>query len=133
MKHAFVLTIWLSTLAAVFVSASHGWWLPLDVVGYNVDTQRQFIIVITTLGVAFAVAQTSFGYMIQRLRTTTREKEVTPSPSSNRVEIAWTVATAVVFFMLAMMGQYVWVRIRSQKAAASTVQVSRVVQRQQPN
>lgn len=125
--------IWLSTLAAVFLFTSRGWWLPSNAVSQNADTHRRFLIIITALGVAFAVAQTGLVYLVQRFRTTTNEKEETASQGNYGVGIAWTAATAIVFFMLAMMGQYVWVRLRSQKAAASTVQISRIIRRQQAN
>ena len=125
--------VWLSTLAAVFLFTSRGWWLPSNVAGQNADSHRQFLIIITALGVTFAVVQTCLVYVVQRFRTTTDENEDAPSQKNYGVGIAWTAATAIVFFVLAMMGQYVWVRLRSQKAAASAVQVSRVIQRQQAN
>ncbi len=133
MKHAFALIIWLSTLAAVFLFTSRGWWLPANIIGEYGDAHRQFPILITALGAAFAVAQIGLVYVVQRFRTTTIETEDAASQGNYGVGIAWTAATAIVFFMLAMMGQYVWVRLRSQKAAASTVQASRVIERQQAN
>ncbi len=131
MKHWFVLLIWIGTLAAVFLFVGRGWWLPSNGAGDSAESDHQFLIIITVLGAVFAIAQISTGYLVQRFRTASRETQAGASQSSYGLEIAWTVATAVIFFMLAMMGQYVWMRLSSQKAATSTVQVSRVIQRQQ--
>ena len=104
--------IWLVTFALVFLFADRGWWLPSNVADQNAGTHRQFLIIITALGVSFAVAQTSIGYVVRRFRTT-RGKEAAAAPQASHVaEIAWAAATAIVFFLLAMMGQYVWLRLR---------------------
>lgn len=105
--------IWLLTFALVFFFADRGWWLPSNVVDQNAEAHRQFLIIITALGVTFAAAQTSVGYVVRRFRTT-RGKEAAPPQASHVAEIAWTAATAVVFFLLAMMGHYVWLRLRPQ-------------------
>jgi len=57
----------------------------------------------------------------------------TYSHGSNRLEVIWTVVTAVVFVTLAVMGQSVWASLRLNEAPAGAYQVGVVAQQFQWN
>lgn len=129
-KHWLVLLIWLAALAAVMVFATgYHWWLSANSSGYRPEVDRQFLYVIAGLAVTFVIAQIGFGYIVQHFRRTFQDEEIDIVQDSHYLEIIWTVTMAVVFFLLATMGQYVWMRRHSQATPSSAARVSNIAGR----
>ena len=136
MGRALAILIWLLTLASVALFFS-GWWFPASISEYGPPIDQQFMITIIVVGIAFTAAQIGLGLMVWRYGAKSRDKEkgerALYTHGNNRLEIIWTVITAVVFIALGVMGQRVWARFHFQEAPAGAYQVRVVAQQFQWN
>ena len=128
MGRALAVIIWILTLLSVVLFASKKWWFPPAISAHAPALDRQFMITIVVVGVAFAAAQIGLGYMLWKYRDTNNGVRATYTHGSNRLEVLWTVVTAVIFIGLAVMGQSVWASLRLNDAPAGSYQVEVVAQ-----
>jgi cytochrome c oxidase subunit 2 len=92
------------------------------------------MITILVVGVSFAVAQVALGYMVWRYRDTGQASDrALYSHGNNRLEMIWTVITALIFIGLAVAGQRVWAQLHFQSAPAGAAHVEVVAQQFQWN
>ncbi len=133
MGRALAVLIWLITLASVVLFVSRHWWFPQTISAHGPSVDTQFLITILVVGVSFTAAQVGLGYAIWRYRATPQEERATYTHGNNRLEIIWTVVTAVVFVALAVMGQRVWAQLHFQNAPAGSYRVEVVAQQFQWN
>jgi cytochrome c oxidase subunit 2 len=92
------------------------------------------MITILVVGLSFAVAQIALGYMVWRYRDTGRAADrALYSHGNNRLEMIWTVITALIFIGLAVAGQRVWAQLHFQNAPAGSAVVEVVAQQFQWN
>jgi cytochrome c oxidase subunit 2 len=94
---------------------------------------RQFTITIIVVGVAFAAAQIGLGWMVWRYRSTGDRARAIYTHGSSRLEVVWTIITAVIFIGLAVMGQSVWASLHFHQAPPGSYQVEVVAQQFQWN
>lgn len=129
MGRALAIIIWLLTLGTVVLFFS-GWWFPKTITEHGPQVDQQFLITIMVVGIAFVAAQIGLGYMIWRYRANAQNKDERAlyTHGNNRLEVLWTVITAVVFIGLAVMGQRVWAHLRFSEASADAFQVEVVGQ-----
>src|SRR3954469_7942952 len=108
MGRALAVIIWLLTLASVALFFS-GWWFPTTITEHGPRIDQQFLITIIVVGIAFVAAQIGLGYMVWRYGAgnNKQEERALYTHGNNRLEVLWTVITAVVFIGLAVMGQRV--------------------------
>jgi cytochrome c oxidase subunit 2 len=132
MGRVLAVIIWILTLASVALFASKKWWFPPAISAHAAALDRQFMITIVVVGLAFAAAQIGLGWMVWKYRDTVSGR-ATYTHGSNRLEVVWTVVTAVVFIALAVMGQSVWASLRLHDAPAGAFQVEVVSQQFQWN
>jgi len=59
-------------------------------------------------GIAFAAAQIGLGWVVWKYRDSADKTRATYSHGNNRLEVIWTIVTAIVFISLGVMGQRVW-------------------------
>src|SRR6266705_337196 len=111
------IAIWIITLGSVWMFVSKRWWFPESITEHGQAVDSQFMITIIVVGVAFAAAQIGLGWMVWKYRDTVSGR-ATYTHGSNRLEVVWTVVTAVVFIALAVMGQSVWASLRLHDAPA---------------
>jgi cytochrome c oxidase subunit 2 len=104
MRRILALLIWLSALLTAGFFLSGRWWWPRLVSVHGVAVDRQFTLTLTVIGSAFIVVQLLLGFIVWR----SDSARGTVAHGNNRLEIFWTVATALVFITLAVMGQRVW-------------------------
>jgi cytochrome c oxidase subunit 2 len=128
MGRALAVIIWILTLLSVVLFASKKWWFPPSIADHGPALDRQFMITIVIVGLAFAAAQIGLGYMLWKYRDTSNGARATYTHGSNRLEVLWTVITAVIFIGLAVMGQTVWASLRLNEAPAGSYQVEVVAQ-----
>ena len=133
MGRVLAVIIWLITLATVILFASKKWWLPSPISNHAAAFDRQFMITIIVVGVAFSLAQIGFGWVVWKYRDTGDQTRATFSHGSNRLEVVWTVITAVVFITLGVMGQRVWASLRLNNAPPGSYTVEVVAQQFQWN
>jgi cytochrome c oxidase subunit II len=129
---ALAVVIWLLTIFSVGLFFS-GWWFPPSITEHGPAYDRQFIITIIVVGLSFVLAQVGLGYVVWRYRDTGRGERAIYSHGNNRLEVTWTIITAVIFISLAVLGQRVWASLHFQPAPAGSAQVEVVAQQFQWN
>lgn len=128
MGRVLAVVIWILTLLSVGLFVSKKWWFPPAISSHAAALDRQFMITIVVVGAAFALAQIGLGYTLWKYRHTDNGVAATYTHGSNRLEVLWTVITAVIFIGLAVMGQSVWASLRLNNAPAGSFQVEVVAQ-----
>jgi len=122
------IAIWIITLLSVWMFVSHRWWFPESISEHGGSVDSQFKITIIVVGVAFAAAQIGLGWMVWKYRDTANGTRATYTHGNNRLEVLWTIVTAVIFISLAVMGQKVWASLHLHSAPAGSFQVEVVAQ-----
>jgi len=122
------LVIWLITLASVGMFVSKHWWFPESISEHGGAVDRQFTITILVVGISFAAAQIGLGWVVWKYRDSSSATRATYSHGNNRLEVVWTVVTAVIFISLAIMGQRVWAALHLHAAPAGSYTVEVVAQ-----
>ena len=128
MGRALAVIIWILTLLSVVLFVSKKWWFPPAISAHGPALDRQFMITIVVVGVAFAAAQIGLGWMVWKYRDVGNRPAATYTHGSNRLEVIWSVITAVIFIGLAVMGQSVWASLRFNAAPAGSYQIEVVAQ-----
>jgi cytochrome c oxidase subunit 2 len=132
MGRVLAVIIWIITLLSVILFLSKKWWFPAAISEHAPALDRQFLITIIVVGIAFTAAQVGLGWMVWKYRDSVSGR-ATYSHGSNQLEVVWTVVTAVVFIALAVMGQSVWAQLRLHDAPPGSFQVEAVAQQFQWN
>jgi cytochrome c oxidase subunit 2 len=134
MGRVLAVIIWIITLLSVLLFVAGKWWFPAAISEHAPALDRQFLITIVVVGIAFTAAQIGLGYAVWKYRDTgSKSDRATYSHGSNRLEVLWTVITAVVFITLGLMGQSVWASLRLHDAPAGSYSVEVVAQQFQWN
>jgi len=119
------IAIWLITILSVWMFVSGKWWFPPSISEHGPRYDSQFMITIIVVGISFAAAQIGLGWVVWKFRDSGDKQRATYSHGNNRLEIVWTVVTAVIFISLAVMGQRVWASLHLTKVppGAYTIEV----------
>jgi len=134
MGRALAVIIWILTALSVLLFVSGKWWFPASITEHGPALDRQFLITILVVGVSFTAAQVGLGWMIWKYRDTGKAGDRgLYTHGSNRLEVLWTVITAVIFITLGIMGQSVWAALRLHDAPAGSYSVEVVAQQFQWN
>src|SRR4030095_13156956 len=134
MGRVLAVIIWIITALSVLMFVSKKWWFPAAISEHGPALDRQFLITIIVVGVSFAAAQIGLGWMVWKYRDTGKAGDRgLYTHGSNRLEIIWTVITAVVFISLGIMGQTVWASLRLHDAPPGSYTVEVVAQQFQCN
>jgi cytochrome c oxidase subunit 2 len=113
---------------------SRKWWFPDAISEHAPALDRQFMITILVVGISFTAAQFALGWAVWKFRDTGKPGDRSVyTHGSNRLEVLWTVITAVIFIALAVMGQSVWASLRLHDAPAGAYTVEAVAQQFQWN
>jgi cytochrome c oxidase subunit 2 len=133
MGRVLAVIIWIITLLSVLLFVSGKWWFPTPISEHAPALDRQFMITIVVVGIAFTAAQVGLGWMVWKYRATSSADRALYTHGSNRLEVVWTVVTAVVFIALGVMGQSVWASLRLHDAPPGSYTVEVVAQQFQWN
>src|SRR5262245_55506292 len=134
MGRVLAVIIWIITLLSVLLFVSGKWWFPAPFSDQAPALDRQFMLTIVVVGIALTAAQVGLGWMVWKYRATGNAGDrATDSHGSNRLEVIWTVITAVIFIGLAVMGQSVWASLRLHDAPPGSYTVEAVAQQFQWN
>jgi len=110
----------------MFVSGR--WWFPPAITEHGPAYDRQFLITIIVVGISFAAAQIGLGWVVWKYRDSGDKQRATYSHGNNRLEVIWTVVTAIIFISLGIMGQRVWASLNLTKVPAGAYTVEVVAQ-----
>jgi cytochrome c oxidase subunit 2 len=134
MGRVLAVIIWILTLLSVLLFLSGKWWLPPAISNHAPALDRQFLITIIVVGISFTAAQVGLGWMVWKYRDTGKAGDrAIYSHGSNRLEVLWTMITAVIFIALGVMGQSVWASLRLNDAPPGSYTVEVVAQQFQWN
>lgn len=134
MGRALAVIIWIVTLLSVLLFLVGKWWLPDAISNHAPALDRQFLITIIVVGISFTAAQIGLGWMVWKYRDTGKAGDrAIYSHGSNRLEMLWTVITAIIFIALGVMGQSVWASLRLNDAPPGSYTVEVVAQQFQWN
>jgi cytochrome c oxidase subunit II len=134
MGRVLAVIIWVLTILSVLLFVSGKWWFPTAISEHAPALDRQFMITIVVVGISFTAAQVGLGWMVWKYRDTGKPGDrAVYSHGSNRLEVLWTVITAVIFIALAVMGQSVWASLRLHDAPPGSYTVEAVAQQFQWN
>ena len=122
------IVIWAITIASVWMFVSGKWWFPEAISEHGGRVDSQFMITIIVVGVAFTAAQVGLGWVVFKFRDNADAQRATYSHGNNRLEVVWTVVTAIIFISLAVMGQRVWASLNLHSAPPGSLQVEVVAQ-----
>ena len=103
----FAVTIWLITLVSVVLTVGKYWWFPELASEHGAALDRQFMLTLVVTGIIFILAQVGLGYLIWRYKDRPG-RTADYSHGNDKLEVVWTVATAVIFFALVIPGQSIW-------------------------
>src|SRR4030095_7338230 len=133
MGRVLAVIIWIITLLSVLLFISGKWWFPAAISEHAPALDRQFMLTIIVVGLAFTAAQVGLGWMVWKYRERGQNDRAMYTHGSNRLEVIWTIVTAVIFIGLAVMGQSVWASLRFNDAPPGSYQVEAVAQQFQWN
>jgi cytochrome c oxidase subunit II len=133
MGRVLAVIIWILTLGSVSLFFVKKWWFPTAITEHAAALDRQFMLTIIVVGVAFTAAQIGLGYMVWKYRDTGGASRATYTHGSSRLEVIWTIVTAVIFIGLAVMGQSVWASLHFHQAPPGSYTVEVVAQQFQWN
>ena len=118
------LVIWLIAIITVglFAFSPPKWWFPPAISEHGAAVDRQFALTFVVVGLSFFLAQAVLGWAVWRYRARGRER-ATYSHGNTRLELIWTGITAVIFILLAFMGQRVWAQLHLNEAPPGSVPI----------
>ena len=120
MGRVLAVIIWILTLLSVSLFFIKKWWFPTAISDHAPALDRQFMLTIIIVGIAFTAAQVGLGYMVWKYREGSDQSRAVYTHGSSKLEVIWTVVTAVIFIGLAVMGQSVWAALRFNQAPAGS-------------
>jgi cytochrome c oxidase subunit 2 len=130
-----IIALLLVILAAASVwmfIGQHTWWFPHNIAEHGAAIDAQFNRTLVVVGIAFTLAQLALGYAVVRFGRRGNERAVY-THGSNKLEVTWTLVTAVVFVVLAVLGQKVWADLHFHSAPDGAVRIEVVAQQFQFN
>lgn len=115
--------IWVMTILSVAMFFNPRWWFPPAITEHGPAYDQQYLLTIIVVGVAFAAAQIALGYAVWRFRDTGDGSRAVYSHGNNRLEMIWTVITALIFIGVALLGQRVWAALHFNPAPPGSAQI----------
>jgi cytochrome c oxidase subunit 2 len=100
----------LITLATVVSIASNHWPMLENISEHGRGIDSQYGVTIFIVGLAFTAAQVGLGYCVLKFRGD-RSGSATYTHGSPKLELLWTILTAIVFVSLGITGQRVWAQL----------------------
>jgi len=128
MGRLLAIAIWVITILSVWMFVSGKWWFPESISEHGSRVDSQFLITILVVGISFAAAQIGLGWTVWKFRDNASAQRATYSHGNNRLEVVWSIVTALVFISLAVMGQRVWASLHLHAAPPGSLQVEVVAQ-----
>lgn len=99
------ISIFLLTVLTVCLFIFGRWQLPQAISDFGQVFDTQFKVTMIVIGIAFAAFQLALAFILWRRNKTPNSKKTV---ENFKIEIVWTLFTAIIFFTLAFFGQRVW-------------------------
>jgi cytochrome c oxidase subunit 2 len=123
MARALLIALLLITLGCVYAFVAHPWWFPAGASAEAASVDHEFRTAGWVLGGMFIAGQLLLAVFLAKVRRG-GSTETSPSWAGNwRLEIAWTVAMAAIFFWFHTSGGRLWARMTHELPSPTAVQV----------
>lgn len=99
------------TLISVALFWAHVWWLPVDISTHGAAIDHQFVLTLVITGVVFVLAQLGLALFVWKYRDREDGRKATYSHGNNGLEATWTIAAAILFIGLNLMGYRIWAKM----------------------
>lgn len=124
MAIALALFFWLMSIITVSIFIGRVWWPPELVSADGGLIDRQMVITLAIAGLVFFLAQMVLGYFIWRYQSRGTGRAIYWHESP-KLELTWTIATAIVFIGIGINGNHIWAQYFADAPAnAMTVEVT---------
>lgn len=115
-------TIWAITTVTVVLFAGKYWWFPESASSHGESVDRQFMYTLWVTGAVFIVAQVALGYLLVRYRERPGRKAIY-NHGNDKMELTWTLATTVLFYVMVIAGQGIWYSLYIEAAPQNALQI----------
>src|SRR3972149_3981169 len=105
------LVVTLITVVSAALFWAHIWWFPPDIWVHGHAIDQQFHLTLVVTGIIFILAQLGLAYSVWRYRGRDDGRKAIYSHGNNKLEATWTIAAAVIFIGLNLMGYRIWAGI----------------------
>ena len=121
-----LIVIWLITILSTFFFVAKTWWLPVGASAAAPAIDHHFATTFIIMGTVFVAAQLSLGALVWMYRDRKGAPKAEYSHGNMKLEIIWTVLTAVLFVGLNLMSSSIWAseRFRGVNPGAVRVEVT---------
>jgi cytochrome c oxidase subunit 2 len=119
---ALLLIIWLITFLSSYFFVAHTWW-PHAISASAPYIDHQWHLTFIAMGVVFIAAQVALGFVVWRYRDHGDAVKASYSHGNNKLELTWTVLTAILFLGLNAIGSPIWAAERFHSADTSAMKV----------
>jgi cytochrome c oxidase subunit 2 len=109
-----------------------GHWFPENIAEHGGQVDSQFNRTLWVVGIAFTAAQLALAYVVVRFTGKKNERAVY-THGSDKLEMVWTVITAIIFVGVAILGQFVWAQLHLNAAPEGAAKIEVVAQQFQFN
>lgn len=123
MALAIALVVTLITVVSVVLFWARVWWFPVDISQHGAAIDHQFIVTFIITGIIFVLAQLALAYIVWRHRDRGDARKATHSHGNNAFELTWTLATAIIFLGLNLMGYRIWAGMHFTGAEPGAMQI----------
>src|SRR5260221_6696649 len=118
-----LIIIWLITIISTYFFIAKTWWFPVGASAAAAGIDHYFSVTLLLMGIVFVAAQGILGFFAWRYRDRGASSVARYSHGNNRLEVAWTVLTFILFVGLNLMSSSIWASERFRPAQPGAVQV----------
>jgi cytochrome c oxidase subunit II len=105
----FAIFLTLMTVVTVYIFMAKVWWFPPAITDLGHEIDAQFMRTLLITGIVFVLAQLGLALAIFRFRD--QGQKATYFEGNNTMEIAWTLATVVLFVGLGLYARNAWAQV----------------------
>jgi len=117
------LVLALITIISVYLFWGHVWWFPANIVTHGAAVDRQFNLTLIICGIIFVFAQLGLAYYVWKYRERGDGRKAIYSHGNNKLEATWTIAAAIVFIGLNLLGYRVWANMHFTGASPNALRI----------
>ncbi len=123
MALAIALAVTLITIVSAGIFWSHHWWFPPDISTHGAAIDHQLTLTFIITGIVFVLAQLGLAYFVWKYRDRGDGRKATYSHGNNALEATWTIACAILFIGLNLLGFHIWAAIHFTGSAPGAMKV----------
>jgi cytochrome c oxidase subunit 2 len=117
------LVVALITVVSAALFWARIWWFPPDISTHGHAIDQQFLLTLIVTGIIFILAQLGLAYIVWRYRDWGDGRKALYSHGNNKLEATWTIAAAVMFIGLNLMGYRIWAGMHFTGAEPGATQI----------